>query len=49
LQAWQQGAPGFSDEGLFSLLQKRELIASGVTLEDEQERISSKEPRLMGE
>ena len=49
LQAWQQGAPGFSDEGLFSLLQKRELIASGVTLEEEQERISSKEPRLMGE
>lgn len=49
LQAWQQGAPGFSDEGLFSLLQKRELIASGVTLEEEQERISSKEPRLIGE
>ena len=49
LQAWQQGAPGFSDEGLFSLLQKRELIASGVTLEEEQERISSKVPRLIGE
>jgi len=49
LQAWQSGAPGFSDQGLFDLLQKRELIASGVTLEDEQERISSKEPRLIGE
>lgn len=49
LQAWQQGAPGFSDQGLFDLLQKRELIAAGTTLEDEQERISSKEPRLMGE
>jgi hypothetical protein len=49
LQAWQQGAPGFSDQGFFNLLQKRELIASGTTLEEEQERIGSKEPRLIGE
>jgi len=42
LQGWQMGAPGFSDQGLFDLLQKREMVASDITLEDEQERIASK-------
>jgi hypothetical protein len=42
LQGWQMGAPGFSDQGLFDLLQKREVVASDVTLEEEQERIASK-------
>ncbi len=42
LQSWQAGMPGFSDEGVFSLLQKREMVAPDVTLEDEQARISSK-------
>ncbi len=44
MAAWLSGAPGFSDQGLFSLLQKRELIASDVTLEDEQARIGEKGP-----
>lgn len=44
LAAWMSGAPGFSDQGLFALLQKRELIASDVTLEEEQARISNKKP-----
>ena len=42
LQAWQAGMPGFSDQGVFDLLQKREVIAADVTLEDEQSRIDSK-------
>jgi len=42
LAAWQQGAPGFSDEGFFNLLKKREMVTVDVTLEDEQERIASK-------
>ncbi|MDD4390238.1 MAG: DUF4055 domain-containing protein [Eubacteriales bacterium] len=42
LQGWQMGAPGLSDQGLFDILQKREVVAPDVTLEDEQERISSK-------
>jgi len=47
LKGWQMGAPGFSDQGLFDLLQKREMVSSDVTLEDEQERIASKAPSLM--
>jgi hypothetical protein len=46
LKGWQMGAPGFSDQGLFDLLQKREMVSSDVTLEDEQERIASKAPSL---
>jgi len=42
LASWQAGAPGFSDQGFFDLLRKRELVADDVTLEDEQERIASK-------
>jgi len=42
LKAWMSGAPGFSDQGFFSLLQKKELIATDVTLEDEQARIGDK-------
>ncbi|MFA5323520.1 MAG: DUF4055 domain-containing protein [Smithella sp.] len=42
LQGWQMGAPGLSDQGLFDILQKREVVASDVTLEEEQERIASK-------
>jgi len=42
LASWQAGAPGFSDQGFFDLLQKREMVAPDVTLEDEQERIASK-------
>ena len=44
LHAWQSGAPGFSDEGFFSLIKQRELVASDVMLEDEQARIESKVP-----
>jgi hypothetical protein len=44
LQAWQSGAPGFSDQGFFDLIKKRELIAFDVILEDEQTRIQSKTP-----
>jgi hypothetical protein len=47
LKGWQMGAPGFSDQGLFDLLQKREMVSSDVTLEDEQERIANKAPSLM--
>lgn len=42
LQAWQAGMPGYSDQGVFDMLQKKEVIATDVTLEDEQERIESK-------
>jgi hypothetical protein len=49
LQGWQMGAPGFSDQNLFDILKSRELISSEVTLEDEQERIGSKEPKMVGE
>jgi hypothetical protein len=42
LSGWQMGAPGLSDQGLFDILQKREVIMPDVTLEDEQERIASK-------
>lgn len=49
LKAWQAGAPGFSDQGLFSLFQKRELVAADVTLEDEQQRIGEKRPVAPGE
>jgi hypothetical protein len=49
LQAWQSGAPGFSDEGFFDLLKKREYVEPGVTLEEEQARISSKAPGLIDE
>jgi len=41
------GAPGFSDQGLFDILQKREVVMPGVTLKEEQERIASKAPSLM--
>ena len=47
LKGWQMGAPGFSDQGLFDILQKREVVMPGVTLEEEQERIASKAPSLM--
>jgi hypothetical protein len=36
------GAPGLSDQGLFDILQKREVVAADVTLEDEQARIAAK-------
>lgn len=49
LHAWQSGAPGFSDEGFFSLIKQRELVASDVTLEDEQSRIASKRPPAPGD
>jgi len=51
LKGWQMGAPGLSDQGLFDILQKREVIASDVTLEEEQARIAAKGPRMpdMGE
>jgi hypothetical protein len=49
LQGWQMGAPGFSDQNLFEILKSKELISSDVTLEDELERIGSKEPKLIGE
>jgi hypothetical protein len=42
LSGWQMGAPGLSDQGLFDILQKREVIMPDVTLEVEQERIASK-------
>ncbi|MBC8393388.1 MAG: DUF4055 domain-containing protein [Deltaproteobacteria bacterium] len=44
MAAWLAGAPGFSDQGLFALLQKRELIAADVMLEEEQARIAAKPP-----
>ncbi len=47
LKGWQMGAPGFSDQGLFDILQKREVVMPGVTLKEEQERIASKAPSLM--
>lgn len=43
LQAWQAGMPGYSDQGVFDMLQKKEVIALDTTLEDEQERISNKQ------
>jgi len=42
LSGWQMGAPGLSDQGLFDILQKREVVMPDVTLEEEQERIASK-------
>ena len=42
LQSWQAGMPGFSDQGVFDILQKREIIDPDITLEDEQARIESK-------
>jgi hypothetical protein len=44
VSAWQAGA--ISMQVLFSQLQKSEVIASDVTLEEEQERIASKAPLL---
>lgn len=44
MAAWLAGAPGFSDQGLFDLLKKRELIADDVTIEEEQARIAAKPP-----
>jgi len=44
MAAWMAGAPGFSDQGLFDLLKKRELIADDVTIEEEQQRIAAKPP-----
>jgi len=44
MAAWMAGAPGFSDQGFFDLLQQREMVAPDVTLEDEQQRIASKPP-----
>jgi hypothetical protein len=49
LAAWQSGMPGFSDQGIFDLLQKREVVASDVTLEEEQQRIGDKKPPEPGE
>jgi hypothetical protein len=49
LQSWQAGMPGFSDEGVFSLLQKKEIIAPDTTLEEEQTRIESRPRPGMGE
>ena len=46
LKGWQMGAPGLSDQGLFDILQKREVIASDVTLEEEQARIAAKGPTM---
>ena len=46
LSGWQMGAPGLSDQGLFDILQKREVVASDVTLEEEQARIAAKGPRM---
>jgi hypothetical protein len=48
LQSWQAGMPGFSDEGVFSLLQKKEIIAPDTTLEEEQTRIESRPRPGMG-
>jgi len=44
MAAWMSGAPGFSDQGLFNLLKKREVVADDVTLEEEQARIGEKKP-----
>lgn len=49
LQGWQMGAPGLSDQGLFDILQKREVVAPDVTLEEEQTRIESRPRPGMGE
>ncbi len=46
LSGWQMGAPGLSDQGLFDILQKREVVASDATLEEEQARIAAKGPRM---
>ena len=48
LAGWQMGAPGLSDEGLFNIFKKREMINDDVTLEDEQARIGSKRPPAPG-
>jgi hypothetical protein len=42
--AWQAGAPGFSDQGLFNLFRRGELLADAATLEDEQQRIGERGP-----
>lgn len=46
LQGWQMGAPGLSDQGLFDILQKLEVVAPDVTLEEEQARIAAKGPTM---
>ncbi len=48
LASWQAGLPGFSDQGVFDLLSKKEFIAPGVTLEEEQARIGEKKPTAPG-
>ena len=47
ISAWQQGAPGFSDQSLFDQMQKGEVIAPELTLEDEQARIAERQQQLM--
>lgn len=43
MSGWQSGLPGFSDQGVFGMLQKGEVIPKGVTLEEEQARISDRQ------
>lgn len=47
VSAWQQGAPGFSDQSFFDQMQKGEVIAPEITLEDEQARIAERQQQLM--
>lgn len=42
MSGWQMGAPGFSDQGVFAMLQKGEMIPKGETLEAEMARTENK-------
>jgi hypothetical protein len=47
VKAWQQGAISF--DTLFANLQRGEIIAADVTVEDEREKIEAEAPSLAGE
>lgn len=47
ISAWQQGAPGFSDQGLFEALKRGEMIPQDTDLEEEQARIKARQQELM--
>lgn len=45
--AWQAGMPGYSDQGVFAMLQRRGAVAPDATFDEEQARIEDRGPRIV--
>lgn len=49
ISAWQQGAPGFSDQSFFDQIQAADMVDEELTLEDEQTRIADRQAEMLAQ